>query len=193
MKKINDALIFLVVLISICFAVKDFSIGSYDRLLGSLSIVFVLFVPRIAKKLFKIEISNTMEFVYILFIFLAQFLGSVINLYNKIWWYDIFVHFLSGIFTSFLAIEVLKWFNVYKDKNKIFNALFIISISLMVAVLWEFCEFTGDTLFGMNVQHSIETGVKDTMEDMLVAFLGSIIVSVLYLIKTNSFRKIVSN
>ena len=53
--------------------------------------------------------------------------------------------------------------------------------------------FTGDTLFGMNVQHNMETGVKDTMQDMLVAFLGSIIVSVLYLIKTKVFKKIVSD
>lgn len=193
MKKINDVLIFLVILISVCFAIKDFNIGAYDRLLGSLSIAFVLFIPRIVRKLFKIKISNAMEFIYILFIFLAQFLGSVVNLYNKVWWYDLFMHFISGILTSFLALEVLCWFNNYKEKNKIFNALFIISLSLMIAVLWEFCEFTADTLFGMNVQHNMETGVKDTMQDMLVAFLGSIIVSVLYLIKTKVFKKIVSD
>lgn len=193
MKKINDVLIFLVILISVCFAIKDFNIGAYDRLLGSLSITFVLFIPRIVRKLFKIKISDAMEFVYILFIFLAQFLGSVVNLYNTVWWYDLFMHFLSGILTSFLALEVLKWFNMYKEKNKIFNALFIISLSLMIAVLWEFSEFTGDSLFGMNVQHNMETGVKDTMQDMLVAFLGSIIVSVLYLIKTKVFKKIVSD
>ena len=87
MKKINNALIFLISLISICFAVKDINIGAYDRLIGSLSIVLILLIPKIIGKLFKLEISYLLELIYIIFIFVAQFLGSVVNLYNIIWWY----------------------------------------------------------------------------------------------------------
>ena len=63
----------------------------------------------------------------------------------------------------------------------------------MIASLWEFLEFGADTFLGMNVQHSIETGVRDTMEDMLIAFLGSLIVSISYLVENkiskNGFLK----
>ena len=87
---------------------------------------------------------------------------------------------------------------MYKDKNKGFNILFIISFTLMVASIWEMLEFGADTFLGMNVQHSIETGVSDTMEDILVAFLGSIIVSLSYLLenivnKNGFLKKVVSN
>ena len=87
---------------------------------------------------------------------------------------------------------------IYKEKNKGFNFLFIISITLMIASLWEFLEFGVDTFFGMNVQHSIDTGVRDTMEDMLIAFLGSLIVSISYLVenkigKNGFLKKIVSD
>lgn len=197
MKKINNVLIFLAGLSSLCFAVKDFNIGAYDRLLASLSIIFVLFIPRIVTKIFKIKISDAMELVYIVFIILAQFLGSVVNLYNKTWWYDLFTHFLSGVLTSVLALVVLDWFGIYKDENKYFNAFFIIAFTLMIASLWEFIEFGSFVFFKMDVQHHLTTGVFDTMEDMLVAFLGSIIVSTLYLIESkaskNGFLKKVVN
>lgn len=193
MKKLNNVLIFLCSLAAVCFCIRDLNVGSYDRILGDVTVPFVLLIPRIMGKIFKIKITSAMELVYVLFIILAQFLGSVVNLYNKVWWYDLFAHFLSGILTSVLSLVVLNWFGVYNRKNKWFNFLFIISFTLMIASIWEFMEFGTDTFFGMNVQHSIETGVRDTMEDMLVAFLGSLIVSISYLVENkvakNGFLK----
>lgn len=198
MRKLNNVLIFLASLASVCYAVRNLNIGAYDRLLASLSIIFVLFIPRIVNSLFKIKINDAMQLVYILFIILAQFLGSVVNLYNSVWWYDLFAHFLAGVLTSIFALVVMDWFGVYKGKNKAFNVLFIISFSLMIASLWEFVEFGADTFLGMDVQHNLDTGVNDTMEDMLIAFFGSIIISVSYLIenkvsKSGFLKKVVEN
>ena len=198
MKKLNNILILLCSLASVCFLVKDLNLGSYDRLLGDATVPLVLLLPRIISNIFKIKITSAMELVYIIFIILAQFAGSVVNLYNKVWWYDLFAHFLSGILTAILSLVILDWFGIYKEKNKGFNFLFIISFILMIASLWEFLEFGVDTFFGMNVQHSIDTGVRDTMEDMLIAFLGSLIVSISYLVenkigKNGFLKKIVSD
>lgn len=197
MRKLNNILIFLASLASACYAVRDINIGAYDRLLASLSIIFVLFIPRIINKLFKIKISSAMELVYVIFIILAQFLGSVVNLYNRVWWYDLFAHFLSGVLTSVLALVVMDWLGVYKEKNKWFNSLFIICFTLMVASLWEFVEFGSFVFLKMDVQHHLTTGVFDTMEDMLVAFLGGMIVSISYLLENkvskNGFLKKVVN
>lgn len=101
--------------------VRDLNLGSYDRLLGDVTIPLVLLLPRIFSKLFKIKITSTMELVYVIFIILAQFIGSVVNLYNRVWWYDLFAHFLSGVLTSVLALVILDWFGIYKEKNKGFN------------------------------------------------------------------------
>ena len=198
MKKLNNVLIFLCSLLAACFFVKDINIGSYDRLLGDITIPLVLLLPRIFKKIFKIKITDAMELVYIIFIILAQFLGSVVNLYNTTWWYDLFAHFISGVLTSILALVVMDWFGVYNEKKKGFNFLFIICFTLMVASIWEFLEYGADTFLKMNVQHSIETGVSDTMEDMLIAFLGSIIVGISYIVESkvqkNGFlKKVVSD
>ena len=42
-----------------------------------------------------------MEFVYVVFIILAMFLGSVVNLYDGVWWYDLFTHFPDLFISSF--------------------------------------------------------------------------------------------
>lgn len=189
MKRINNTLIFLCSLAAVCFFVRDLNVGSNDRLLGDITIPLVLLIPRILKKIFNLKITDALELVYVIFMILAQFLGSVINLYNLTWWYDLFAHFLSGVLTAALALVILNWFGVYKDKNVGFNVLFIISFTLMVASLWEFLEFGTDTFTTMNVQHSIETGVKDTMEDMLVAFVGSLIISFIYLLESKFLKK----
>lgn len=195
MKRINDTLIFLCSLISICFLVRDINIGVYDRLLGDASIIFVLFIPKIARKLFKLKISNGLELVYIIFIILAQFLGSIVNLYNTTWWYDLFMHFLSGSLTAVLALVIMNWLGVYKSKNKLFNVLFMISFSSFIASFWEFGEYLTYIILGMDVQHNLTTGVNDTMQDMLIAFLGCIIVVVKYLFenkKDGLIKKVVN-
>lgn len=198
MKKLNNVLIFLCSLAAICIFVKDINIRATDRLLGDITIPLVLFMPRIIRSIFKIKITDAMELVYVIFIILAQFIGSVINLYNKVWWYDLFAHFLSGVLTTILAMVVMDWFGVYKEKHKWFNVLFMICFTLMVASLWEFSEFAADLIMKTDVQHVIDTGVADTMEDMLIAFGGSIIVSISYLVenkvsKNGFLRKIVSD
>jgi len=180
MKKINNYIIFIISLAALCIAVKDFNLGKYDRLVAELTIVFVFLLPRISNKIFKTKFNDNFEFIYIMFITLSQFLGSCLNLFNIIWWYDLLMHFLSGIFTGILAFIILNFLNKFDYNSKLFNVIFILSFSLMVASFWEFGEFTFDTLLGMNVQH-VETGVKDTIEDMLVATLGSIILVLLYL------------
>lgn len=194
MKKLNNALIFLCSLASICIFVKDLNIGATDRFLGDLSMVFVLLIPKIVRWLFKIKITDAMELVYIVFMILAQFIGSVVNLYNHTWWYDLFTHFLSGVLTTVLALVIMNWMKVYDDKNKWFNFIFMISFTLMIASFWEFMEFGSDLIMKTDVQHALDTGVADTMQDMLIAFLGSIIVAVKYVFenKKGLIKKIVS-
>ena len=81
---------------------------------------------------------------------------------------------LSGIFTSILALIILK--NDKHTKLSIFNKiLYVISFSMLVASLWEFFEYSIDFIFKLDTQKVLISGVNDTMQDMLVALVGSII------------------
>lgn len=174
LKKLNNILIFVFSLTSICLGVYYINTGKIDRLGACFTIPLVFMLPKIANKLFKVNISVDLEFTYILFVIAAQFFGSVIYLYNSIWWYDLLCHFVSGILTSVLALNILSFFDI-KPKKKIFNYIFIICFTISIAAIWEYLECLIDFLFKTNVQHYIETGTKDTITDMIAGTIGSIL------------------
>ena len=147
------------------------------------TILLTITSPYWIEKIFHKKLSPIVKLICVLFVFCAHFLGATVELYNEFTYYDKITHALSGVLTALLAMLLLKQLGMY-DENKIFfNILFIISVTLSVAVCWEFFEYFGNILFGGDAQRVAKTGVNDTMQDMLVAFIGSIIVSIIYYIE----------
>lgn len=156
-----------------------------------LSIIIVCIVPWLIKKVLKYEMSETLKFIYFLFVFIALILGSIYNLYRTISWFDLLAHFLSGIITCLLALIILKKFDLLKKDLPIFHIVFIIAFSLMIASFWEFFEFLSDKVLKGDTQWVLLTGVDDTMTDMLIAFLSSVIFSVFYYIGSKTNKKFI--
>ena len=177
-KKINILLILISIIISLYYVfVRD---DNVVLVLKDLSIVLTINAIYILNKLFKLKISEELNFIYIFFVFLAHFLGVICELYNYIYCYDKVTHFISGIVSSFVAIYILEKFDILKKRNLIFNILFIISFSLMIASIWEIFEYLASFYLGVDPQKVITTGVTDTMLDIIVACLGAILVSLSY-------------
>lgn len=175
-KKINILLILTAIIGSIYIVLtKD---QSLVLILKDISIIITISALYIIQKIFKIKISEGINFIYIIFIFMAHFLGVTCEFYNKIYWFDKFTHFLSGIVSGFAAIFIL--IKLKKNKNLFFDILFIISFSMMIAGIWEIFEYLSSYYFHLDPQKVAETGVTDTMGDMIVAFLGAILVSISY-------------
>ena len=183
-KKINALLIIVASIGSIYFAlIKKEELVLF---LKDISIILTINGLYIIQTIFKTKINDKLNLAYIVFIFLAHFLGVVVNLYDKIYWYDKFVHFLSGILTSFGAIYILNKNNI--KMSLFFKAIFVISFSMLVASCWEIFEFTSSCLFGVDPQKVFMTGVSDTMGDIIVAFLGSILTALIYYL-LNRYKK----
>lgn len=183
MKKINNIIIILSLIVELIYFIMN-PIITVDNILLLLSYIPVIFIPRIFNFIFKkskIKITDDIEFVYLIFLILAFLFGSIMGGYSKIYWYDSFTHLLSGVFTAFMAPIVLKWLNRYDKKDIIFNVIYIILVTLSVAVLWECTEFTIDKTLGTDTQKVLTTGVNDTMKDMICALAGSILYSIYYL------------
>ena len=128
-----------------------------------------------------------------LIIFLGIPFGSYIGLFDKIWWYDVFMHCMSGMVCAVFGYD----FAVIIQRKKgqcaaTLAALFSIMFALSIAVGWEFYEFLMDTLHGTNLQLSkrgAETagfdlskyhneygylGLFDTMTDMMSNATGGL-------------------
>lgn len=194
MKKItliNRIVILGIIIFSLLYLfLGDYTHGLYKYLI-IISIIPVVLIPTLLNKFTKFKINEVIELVYLLFIFFGYFLGAVLNFYGKIALYDKLIHGLSGVMTSILAIIILVKSKCY-DKNPLWvNILFIICVTLSVAAFWEFFEFTNDIIFGKDAQKVAKTGVDDTMLDMIMAFIGSIIYSIIYFIEVKTNKKMI--
>lgn len=155
--------------------------------------------PWIIESRFDIDIPDFLEVLLIVMLFIAVFLGFMNNYYEDVKNFDKFTHALSGVTLSVVAFQTLYIFN--KSKKNSFNigslsmSIFAYTFSITLLVLWEFYEFFIDTLSfnivnadARNMQRyqwineSIifpqDYGLYDTMIDLWVGALGSLIVVV---------------
>lgn len=176
MKRVNYLLIFCILVCAFVTIIGEFDRGLVIVLKDS-SIVLTLTFPYILKKVFKIDISEFLIFIWILFIFLSHYLGVTLEFYNKWYLFDKITHFMSGVLSGGVSVLILEKVDC---KKILFNILFILSFTWFCAGMWEIFEFTCNYLFGGDAQRVVLTGVSDTMWDMIVAFFGSIIVCFVY-------------
>ncbi len=181
MKKTNIIIILCISVVAIL--VSFFGSGDRDlyKYLIIYSIIPVMLLPYIIEYIFKIKINEPIIFIYLIFVILAHFFGTILDFYKQFYMYDKIVHTLSGVMSSFLALVILHKLKMYNKKNLLFNIIFIIAIALAIASLWEIYEFTFDNIFGKDAQRVLKTGVGDTMTDIIVALIGSFWVSLMYL------------
>lgn len=110
------------------------------------------------------------------FTFIGYSLGSCLDLFARIAWFDKVPHTLSGPFVALLAMML---FYVLKPNHRIERAdtplliTFSFCVSVCVAGLWEIGEIILTPIVGRNLQR-VDTGVTDTMQDMIVCTLGTL-------------------
>lgn len=181
MKHLNRLLIFLFIVIGIFYVYDKLSQGTTDRLLIAVSIIPVLLAPSLIDKILHYKMNETLKFVYYLFSFCAVILGSIFNFYNipETQGFDKITHFVSGILTSITSLIFLKRAGLKKEKVW-FVMTYIILFSVAIGGIWELFEFFCDKLTDGNAQHALETGVDDTMGDMLAATTASILFAIYY-------------
>ena len=177
MKKINIVLLFITLVCSF-FTI----IGELDRgiviVLKDSSIILTATLPFIVNKFFKGKLNDGIIFVWLIFIFLAHYMGVTLEFYNKWEGFDKVVHTFSGVLTAYAGMLFLP-----KGGKTWFNILFIIAFSALCAFAWETFEFVCNLLVGGDAQRVAETGVTDTMLDMIVAFIGAVLFSIGYYVK----------
>ncbi len=185
---IERILILCAVVYSIFYAVTNFETEGFLAILKCMGTILILLAPHIIEASFKKEFSPMTKKIYVFFVFLAYFIGTVVGGY-KMPYFDKVTHLLSGYVTAFVGIYVLAKYDKF-DKKSSFNLIFILFTVLAIAAFWEIFEYTGDCLFHSNMQR-LETGVNDTMRDMIMAFLGYLLFICAYFFEKSSHTKFV--
>ena len=158
----------------------------------------VLFLPSKIKKHSRLYIPNTMEVLYIIFLFCAIFLGEVGNFYHLIPFWDMILHGFSAGMLGALGFMIVTYLNqsdhLEDALTPFFVALFSFGFAMTIGVFWEIYEFAADALLGTNMQKFItanntvlegQEALFDTMKDLIINTTGALIICAIgyYLMK----------
>lgn len=161
----------IVVLISLITLFLNVGSNGFFYILKTLFIIFLLSIPHIVVRLFKVEIDTKVRFVYVIYIFLAYYFGVILEWYLKVDLYDKLIHFIFGLVFAYISYEVVLK-NLIEDY--LINSVLILLINLSTSALWEILEFTIDKVTGSDTQR-VKTGVDDTMLDIIFALIGALV------------------
>lgn len=114
---------------------------------------------------------------YLIYSFIvgAMYLGSVLDFYLIIPFYDKILHLLSGLIIGIIGYILFLHMVDGEDKSKYrkyMPILFSIMFSIAGAAVWEIWEFSTDKLFGFTSQNN---SLDDTMWDIICGTIMGII------------------
>ena len=111
-------------------------------------------------------------YLALIFDFFAAALGSVINLYRSVGFYDRFVHYLSGLLLAEAGVIIIEYlFRKRQIKSdSLIRLVFAFFFSCACAGFWEIYEFTADILIKANMQGDN----SNTMGDIVSGVLGAL-------------------
>ena len=183
--KITIFVLLLVLFLMFVFTVID---NNWLWSFFTLVMIFIAFVPTIFRIYLKIILPYLFDvFICLAFVFHIDF--SVFGILDFIPFYNKFTHFFSASVVAFIFLILIFVFNEYYRGVAVntFKILFdIVVITMAFGIVWEFMEWTGDFLFGLNAQPSI----ADTMGDLFADTLGGLLIAFIgyFLIKRDILR-----
>jgi hypothetical protein len=104
----------------------------------------------------RVRLPALFRLAAVLFLFASTFLGEVRECYSLFPFWDSLLHFSAGFMSAVIGFSVMKELADVKSAGLLI--LFAVCFSMTAAVLWEFYEFTVDTVFFTDMQ-------KDTFVD----------------------------
>lgn len=161
--------------------------GSDRYLLGPVCLLFLL-IPPVAERMFRFRLGYPLRIAVLAFCFLGFSLGTALRWFDIYLGFDNMVHALSGILFTMIGLCFYAKASGSGDRlaKKILQISYAFFFSMAVAVVWEIGEFIGFFLTGHDSQHHLDTGVFDTMEDIMSCFLGSLVMALDYYLYTRS-------
>ena len=149
----------------------------------------ITYIPDLLRATTKIYIIPEFRFIYLVYVFVSQFLGEIADLYVTISWWDKMAHLISAFFITIIGYVVVYLMTDDKVTGRrvslTFATIFAFSFSAMKGVLWEVFEYLMDVAFRLNMQKS---GLVDTMEDFIVCVAGSLLACIIYIYETKKKR-----
>ncbi|WP_241559440.1 hypothetical protein [Lacticaseibacillus hulanensis] len=145
-------------------------------------------LPLILERLMKRQLPDVLVALYEIFILMAILLGTGMQAYSIHYWDKVEHLFSAGILagTGYMVFAGLTPQKYLDHISPALIGLFAAVFGISIGVFWEFYEFTGDSLLGMNMQRYMAHGqalvgqaaLYDTMGDLLMDVVGSVLLGI---------------
>jgi len=129
-------------------------------------------------RILKLQRAYLLDAIILGFTFFAYTLGSAVDLYKLLPGFDKLAHMFSGVLAGMLALClycILKKEKMPQPSECAIVVLFVFFGSMAAAGMWEIGEYFVHMITGRDVQKVIATGINDTMQDMIVCMIGTIL------------------
>ncbi len=155
----------------------------WENVFLTLTVIGLTVVPAYVLRRSRIFVPPEFQLIAVLFVFLSLFLGSAGDFYDRFWWWDILLHtgsgFLFGIVGWIVMFLLLESDHLPRAIGPALLSAFGICFAVTLGVLWELVEYAMDLLWPHLNMMSHETGVNDTMHDLLVDLIGALLVGMI--------------
>ena len=149
-KKIFFYIVWCLVIFSLLYGVIIFDYRV--MFISSFTIILFLFLY-ILEKVKGLKLLFCFKLLIYLFLFCSLILGEIFGFYISINYWDIVIHFISGVITFYLGLLIVKKYISFVNKSILFFSFFFaFCFSITLGVVWEFVEFGFDKYFGCDMQ-----------------------------------------
>ena len=173
-------------------------------------ILLILTFPIVLRKRFMIQIPLLITVLCAAFGFVAMIMGDGLNFYGKYRWWDSALHLFSGCVLAFVGLWIISiiFDNSHNEvfSSRIFVAFYVLLFGVSCGVVWEICEYAYDAFFGTNTQQFMATttsslplpddvplsghdALRDTMTDLILDLVGSLLVSIYVFLRYDQLMK----
>lgn len=150
--------------------VRQLFLGNYHNVFLCVLTLALFAVPKILEHNLRVTIPTGLETVILLFIFSAEILGEINAFYVKIPIWDTMLHTVNGFLMAAVGFSLIDIFNRSErftlKMSPYFVAFTAFCFSMTVGTVWEFFEFTMDSVFGTDMQKDwVVTTIHSVMLD----------------------------
>ena len=179
-KKFNILLTVVIVMLFVTSSLSNLFNRNYVNFAtAAATLVIIFLIPAAVSKL-HIRFPQNIWMIMIIYVFSANYLGTINSFYDRFWWWDIVLHALSGVIIGTIGYLLIFVINRKFDKDikltPAMAAIFTFSFSLSLGSVWEIYEFLMDHIFGLFMQKG---SLVDTMLDIIADAAGALISSLL--------------
>ena len=164
----KTAVIYVVLrILVIAVMILQFFHGNYNNVFLCILTLILFMIPTVVDTKLNIKLPSALEIIILLFIFAAEILGEIQSFYTFIPNWDTMLHTINGFLMAAIGFSMIDILNrsprFHISMSPMFVAFVAFCFSMTVGVIWEFFEYSMDSIF-----------LTDMQKDWLVSAVSSV-------------------